>query len=36
MGRMDMIKELEKFKQRATSTSPSKKQKKYHNLFYNN
>ncbi|CAD8170440.1 unnamed protein product [Paramecium pentaurelia] len=36
MGRKDMIKELEKFKQRASSPSPSKKQKKYHNLFYNN
>ncbi|CAD8131662.1 unnamed protein product [Paramecium pentaurelia] len=36
MSRKDMINELEKFKQRACSTSPSKKQKKYHNLFYNN
>ncbi|CAD8092146.1 unnamed protein product [Paramecium sonneborni] len=36
MSRKDMIIELEKFKQRACSTSPSKKQKKYHNLFYNN
>ncbi|CAK81593.1 unnamed protein product (macronuclear) [Paramecium tetraurelia] len=36
MARKDMIKELEKFKQRACSTSPSKKQKKYHNLNCNN
>lgn len=36
MSRKDMIKELEKFKMRACSTSPSKKQKKYHNLNFNN
>ncbi|CAD8086901.1 unnamed protein product [Paramecium sonneborni] len=36
MSRKDMMNELEKFKQRASSTSPSKKQKKYHNIFFNN
>ncbi|CAD8167229.1 unnamed protein product [Paramecium octaurelia] len=35
MSRKDMLNELEKFKQRACSISPSRKQKKYHNLLCN-